>query len=138
MIIFDLTCADEHRFEGWFRSAEEFARQEADGLVACPHCGSQQVRRLPSAVHVATPSPTAPDSAGKVDPVALAKAFVEHLIQNAEDVGGQFADEARRIHYHDAPERAIRGEATQDEFEALQEEGIDVLRLPGSKPEKLN
>lgn len=139
MIIFDLTCVSDHRFEAWFRSADDFSRQEAQGLVSCPHCGSQNVRRLPSAVHVATAA-SAPSEAGpgNIDPVALARALVEHLVRHTEDVGNEFAAEARRIHYHDSPERPIRGQASNEEYSALQEEGIDVLRLPRVKPEKLN
>ena len=73
------------------------------------------------------------------DPLALAKAFVEDMIRHSEDVGTAFAEEARRIHYHESPERAIRGVASADECSALQEEGISVLRLPRpKKPEDLN
>ena len=138
MIIFDLACSAEHCFEGWFRSADDYDRQKEEGLVTCPHCGSQEVRRLPSAVHVGTPAAQAAEPPAGIDPVALARAFVEHALRNSEDVGREFAAEARRIHFHDAPERPIRGEATDDEFAALQEEGIDVFRLPKGKPEKLN
>lgn len=143
MIIFDLTCSADHRFEGWFRSAEEFGRQEAQGMVLCPYCGSHEVRRLPSAVHVGTsaadvpPAPPSPKHAG--DPLAAAKAFIEEMMRHSEDVGSAFAEEARRIHYHEAPERTIRGVASVDECAALQEEGIDVLRLPRPKKrEELN
>jgi hypothetical protein len=41
-----------------------------------------------------------------------------------------FAEEARRIHYVEAPERSIRGEASAEEYEALLEEGIEVFRWP--------
>lgn len=138
MIIFDLTCSADHRFEGWFRSAEDFGKQEADGMVLCPYCGSHEVKRLPSAVHLASPTPAVgrpPES----DPLAAARAFIEDMIRHSEDVGTAFADEARRIHYHESPERTIRGVATADDCAALQEEGIDVLRLPRPKKrEELN
>ncbi|MBW7899951.1 MAG: DUF1178 family protein [Rhodocyclaceae bacterium] len=138
MIIFDLTCSADHRFEGWFRSADDFARQEAQGMVLCPYCGSQEVRRLPSAAHLAIPAaPAAPQPA--VDPLAAAKDFIEEMIRHSEDVGSAFAEEARRIHHCEAPERPIRGIASADECAALQEEGIDVLRLPRPKRrEELN
>ncbi|MFC5301125.1 DUF1178 family protein [Azospira restricta] len=143
MIIFDLTCSADHRFEGWFRSAEDFSRQEADGMVLCPYCGSHEVKRLPSAVHVASAAAPMPaPEAGRrpaADPLAAAKRFVEEMIRHSDDVGSAFAEEARRIHYRESPERAIRGVATADECAALQEEGIDVLRLPRPKKrEELN
>jgi hypothetical protein len=66
------------------------------------------------------------------------RAVVEKIVGNSEDVGNQFAAEARKIHYHEAPERAIRGQASDDDCSALKEEGIDVLRLPIIKPKDLN
>jgi hypothetical protein len=146
MIIFDLSCSDNHRFEGWFRSAEDFESQQASGLVSCPHCGSASVRRLPSVLHLSsgvsdthrqTEAP-APASIEAAHPLEALRAVVEKIVGNSEDVGNQFAAEARKIHYHEAPERAIRGQASDDDFSALKEEGIDVLRLPIIKPKDLN
>lgn len=145
MIIFDLCCSDNHRFEGWFRSAEDFGSQQARGLVSCPHCGSASVRRLPSVLHVGSAAsdshrqqaPT-PVSVGVAHPLEALRAVVENIVSNSEDVGNQFAAEARKIHYQEAPERAIRGQASDDDCSALKEEGIDVIRLPIIKPEDLN
>ena len=55
---------------------------------------------------------------------------VRHVMANTDDVGERFAEEARRIHYGEAQERGIRGQASPEETEALQEEGISVLPLP--------
>jgi hypothetical protein len=52
------------------------------------------------------------------------------LLANTEDVGSQFPQEARKIHYGDTPVRAIRGQATRDETLELLDEGIDVMPLP--------
>lgn len=139
MIIFDLSCSADHRFEGWFRSAEDFGRQEAQGMVHCPYCGSHEIRRLPSAAHLVSSSAPAADAVPVADPLVQARAFVEEMIRHSEDVGNAFAEEARRIHYHEAPERSIRGVASADERAALREEGIDVFCLPRPKrPEDLN
>lgn len=51
------------------------------------------------------------------------------IMANTEDVGSQFAQEARKMHYGEADERAIRGQATRDEALELLDEGIDVLPL---------
>jgi hypothetical protein len=78
-------------------------------------------------------SQTLPASAAQVDPQALQQAWmqaVRHVIDNTDDVGGQFAEEARRMHYGEAKERPIRGEATMDEAEALRDEGIEIGVLP--------
>jgi hypothetical protein len=55
---------------------------------------------------------------------------VRHVLDNTEDVGTRFADEARRIHYGETPQRGIRGQASADEREALRDEGIEVHPLP--------
>lgn len=141
MIVLDLSCAAGHRFEAWFRSAEEFSSQSGQGLVECPACGSMEVRRLPSAVHVAAPARPAEAPAAAMpppSPAALARALVNLLAAGSEDVGRSFAEEARRIHYHEAPERAIRGQATEEERAALQDEGIEVMVLPQIEPGDLN
>lgn len=54
---------------------------------------------------------------------------VQHVMKNTDDVGDRFAEEARRMHYGETDERAIRGHATPDEAQALKEEGIDVVSL---------
>ena len=56
--------------------------------------------------------------------------MVRHVMANTEDVGSQFAEEARKIHYGEREDRNIRGQATREETEALIEEGIEVMPLP--------
>lgn len=135
MKIFDLLCVGGHRFEGWFASAEDYAGQKKRGLVACPTCGSQGVDRVPSATRfntgAAQPAPREP--AGQ-DPFAIAQKLysrmLDELLTKSEDVGSGFPAEARRIHYQEAPARSIRGQASQEEHDALVDEGIPVARLP--------
>ena len=55
--------------------------------------------------------------------------MVRHVMANTEDVGAQFAEEARRIHYGETEERAIRGQTSAEEAMELLEEGIGVLPL---------
>jgi len=55
---------------------------------------------------------------------------MRELMGRSEDVGGSFAEEARKIHYKESPERSIRGQTTLDEAEALREEGIEVMAMP--------
>jgi hypothetical protein len=139
MKIFDLQCGAGHRFEGWFASAEEFTAQRADGQVGCPTCGAQEVDRVPSATrfNTGTAQPVASkqvkEETGK-DPLALAQKLysrmLDELLTRSEDVGSAFPAEARRIHYREAPERMIRGQASQEEHEELIEEGIPVVRMP--------
>lgn len=136
MKIFDLQCGAGHRFEGWFGSAEEFAVQREQGLVGCPSCGVHQVERVPSATRFNTgaPQPLEKKPEGPQDALALAQKLysrmLDELLTRSEDLGSEFPAEARRIHYQEAPERMIRGEASDEEHDALIEEGIAVARLP--------
>ena len=139
MIVFDLTCTENHRFEGWFASPDEYVRQEGAGMLACPVCGSSTVRKLPSSKVRKTAvaeSPTgaaarATGSAAGSSPqqVTLAS-FIEQIVASTEDVGRAFPEEARKIHYEEASRRPIRGVATREEARELADEGIPVVSLP--------
>ena len=138
MIVYDLACDKAHRFEGWFSSADDFVAQVQDEQISCPICGSVSISRQLSAPYVNTGDATRreggppPETAvAGVDPETLHRKFVEFVLKNSEDVGKKFPEEARKIHYREEPQRAIRGEASRDEIEALREEGIDVYAVPG-------
>jgi hypothetical protein len=151
MIVFDLLCASGHRFEGWFGSAADFASQKERRLLACPTCSSTTVERVPSATRAnlgaEPPKPVpaqpvkTPDMEGK-DPFAIAQMLysrmLDELLTKTEDVGKEFPAEARKIFYKESPERAIRGQATQQEHEDLVDEGIPVARFPVPPKDGLN
>lgn len=152
MKVYNLACPLEHHFEGWFASEEDAAQQQENGLLTCPICDSHEIVRLPSAPRIAksssrelAPAPTSEvtQEAGN----AMVLSGTEHanlqaqvqatvlkamreLMKKTEDVGHDFAEEARKIHYREAPERSIRGHATPDETAELREEGIEVVSLP--------
>jgi hypothetical protein len=151
MKVYNLACPLDHRFEGWFASEEDCLAQQEKGMLACPVCDSVEVTRMPSAPHIAKSSTAlvnASEDATAATPgevVALTgndhsqleaqvqAAFLKgmrELMGKSEDVGTAFAEEARKIHYKEAPERSIRGQTTLDEAESLREEGIEVLAVP--------
>lgn len=137
VIVLDLICDQEHRFEAWFASSTAFEDQQARGLVECPHCGSHQLRRLPSAPYVQRSSAgPAPAPEARPDPRQVLHTLMEAVRQsarNSEDVGQRFAEEARKIHYGDAEDRAIRGRSRPEEIRSLLDEGIPVLPVPPDK-----
>ncbi|HEF4752369.1 DUF1178 family protein [Burkholderia multivorans] len=130
MKVLDLQCPHGHRFEGWFASADEFESQLSRKLVECPVCGTTEVSRMPSAPRLNLSGAT---QAHPVDPRALQAQVMRALrevLAKTENVGERFAEEARRIHYNEAPARSIRGVTTPEDAQALVEEGIDVMPLP--------
>jgi len=145
MKVFNLQCDARHVFEGWFASDDDYAGQLARGLLACPMCGSTAVVKLPSAPRLnlgaARPEADAPGqpSSEKQDVVVndaeqvLQAAWLQvarRIVAQTEDVGGSFAEEARKMHYGEVEERSIRGQASREETEALLDEGIAVMPLP--------
>lgn len=192
MKVLDLQCKQQHAFEGWFGSEEDYQGQLARGLIECPLCGDAQITKMLSAPRInlgksrepnraiaaepanppaetesgrtarstsaATRTETNPESSAHRDllpaimpsnlpsqdgqnarPMSAEVAFAmqaawtqmaRQIMAHTEDVGGDFAEEARKIHYGETKERAIRGQATQDETLELIEEGIDVMPLP--------
>jgi hypothetical protein len=140
MKVIDLRCQSGHRFEGWFASDDDFLDQNGRGQIECPMCADKVVVRMPSAPRLnlsgarapsETPAAAAPAAdAPAADMQARWMQVVRHVLDNTEDVGERFADEARRIHYGEVPQRGIRGQATPEQREALQDEGIDVVPLP--------
>lgn len=135
MKVLNLRCEHGHGFEGWFGSDDDYAAQSGRGLVECPLCASRLVTRLPSAPRLnlsasaAAPSDE-PASPERQSVEAMWMRAMRHVLAQTEDVGERFADEARRIHYGETPERGIRGRASGDEAQALRDEGIEIMALP--------
>ena len=140
MIVYNLGCSNDHRFEGWFASASEYERQAQSKLVSCPLCGDMRVSRFPHAARVNTgveerpaesqqPLKGLPRQYANLGAELLAN-FIDKVVETTEDVGRAFPEEARKIHYNEAPERHIRGTASSKEVEALRDEGIEVVALP--------
>lgn len=154
MIVFDLSCDQGHRFEGWFRSSQDFAEQRDGGLVDCPQCGSFAVDKAPMAPAVPrkgnqlpavpapgkqtmTRGPMPPEVAEALRKLAEAQASA---LKNSKWVGDSFAEQSRAMHYGEKDAETIHGQATPDEALALFEEGIPVapLPFPVAPPEDLN
>lgn len=143
MIIYDLVCAGEHRFEGWFDGPADYERQREEGLLSCPVCGSAEVRKLPSAAFIGGQAAGA-EVRRDVQELArlqqrsgeLLRKLHAHVERHYEDVGTRFAQEAQRIHYGEAPQRNIRGVATAEEVRTLREHEIAALPLPPAPVDK--
>jgi hypothetical protein len=133
MILYDLSCPDDHRFESWFRNSGAVEKLIKAGQVACPVCGSTKVHKAPMAPRIGKSSgDDTPAQAGgnkelaeAVEKAAAAFTELRKVIEkNFEPVGDKFPEEARRIHYGEAKKRGIYGDATPQETKALREEGI--------------
>lgn len=142
MIAYSLTCTAGHEFEGWFANSTAYAEQAEAGELACPICGDASVTKAIMAPAVMTSvtkakgrTAPAPDEGQKLRQfVAGFRKFVE---ENADYVGPQFPEEARKIHYGETEARHIYGESTLAQAKELIEEGIEVAPMPPD-PNSLN
>ena len=147
MIVYRLVCKNGHEFEGWFQNSAAFDTQAAKGAVSCPACQSRKVQKalmapkLGKGTRKSAEEASAPAEAPKaaahapsrqLDP-RLEKLMAEvraHVEKNYDYVGESFPEEARKIHYGEAEERRIYGEASGEEVKELIEEGVEVAPLP--------
>jgi len=134
VVIYDICCDNEHQFEGWFREPDDFNRQLEDGLLACPVCGSHDVRKLPTGSKILVGEGRR-NKPGEMHPSSEKVArFVEQLSeyieQNFTDVGDRFPEEARKVYYGESDLKNIYGNADPNEIAELHEEGIEVIPVP--------
>ena len=140
MIRFSLACDRGHDFDGWFRGNDDFDSQNARGLVSCPSCGSTAISKALMAPAVSTArrkeKMALAVSAEQKAAMAKLRELAKTVIENSEDVGERFAEEARKIHYGEVESRAIRGEANITEVSELLEEGVPVMPIPALPDDK--
>lgn len=146
MIRYRLKCDRRHEFEGWFASSTAFDRQAKRGQVTCPRCGTHKVEKALMTPRISkgtkrkrvekTPAPPAAQQqethrlAAHGELATAMRKLRAEVESKSEYVGERFSEEARKIHYEEAPARGIYGEATRDEARALSEEGIEFFPLP--------
>ena len=147
MIHYQLRCAADHAFDGWFKDSAAFEAQAKRGLIACPECADTRINRALMAPSIGRKRVTV-DQAGAPDPApapapmpekaavlpdqvrAVLQRVRAEIERTSDYVGPAFADEARRIHRGESEKRNIYGESTPEQAEALAEEGIEVARIP--------
>jgi hypothetical protein len=140
MIRYDLICDKGHEFDGWFSNSASYDKQAKRGLVECTHCGTTKIKKQIMSPGIPSKSnkksePSVRMSAGPVDPraeamVQMMRDYRKHVETNAENVGKNFAEEARKIHYKETEERGIYGQTSSEEAAALIEEGIEIHPIP--------
>jgi len=141
VIVYSLSCAAGHAFEGWFASSAAYDEQLAGGKLVCPVCDSRKVSKAPMA-------PALSNAVGKQKSAPAAhelrkmRQFMtglrKHVMETGENVGRDFPEEARKIHYGETEERPIYGEASVKEAVELVEEGVNVAPLPPDLDESAN
>jgi hypothetical protein len=131
MILFELRCAAQHHFEAWFRDGATYDKQAAGGEITCPVCGDSRIEKAPMAPRLSKGRGAALDAQEAVGELRKALVGLKRQVEaNCDYVGEKFPDEARKIHYGDAEARPIYGEASPEQAQELEEEGVAVARIP--------
>jgi hypothetical protein len=152
MIRYSLRCEHDHAFESWFQDSSAYDTQVKRKLVSCPVCSSVRIEKAIMAPRIvgkkgrerAEPAPAAAPAPSEAPaptstPLVMAqerelraklKELRDHIVKNADNVGEQFPNEARKMHYGDIEHRPIYGEASPEEARSLVDEGIEVSPLP--------
>ncbi len=125
MISYRLKCENEHEFNSWFKSSSDYERLKTAGLLECTLCGSHQVEKS-----LMAPSTTNQRQNTEPNPLQVYKKHIQEQLKNAKNVGWQFAQEARAIHYGDKENAAIYGKTEPKEAMELLKEGIKISSLP--------
>jgi hypothetical protein len=142
VITYNLHCSAGHEFEGWFKDSAAYETQAKKGALSCPVCGDEKIGKAIMAPAVKG-SVTKAKGEGEPSPEQRAElkqyvsGFRKFVQDNAEYVGKQFPEEARKIHYGETEERHIYGESTVAEAKELIEEGVRIAPMPPD-PEELN
>ena len=131
MIKYNLICECGKTFESWFPSSNEYDVLRRKKLVNCIYCGSTFVKKAIMAPNLYKKSNK---MSKKINTEKNTKKELLHLRKflekNCKDVGENFPQEARSIHYDKKTSKGIYGKATEEETAELLEEGIEVSTIP--------
>lgn len=141
MIRYALSCNAGHEFDVWFRSSEDCDTQSERGLLSCPVCGSEEVRKALMAPAVSArddvPSEAVLLSEKETHLRDMIRKVRTEVTKHAENVGPRFAEVARQMHEGEIERSSVYGVASTDEVRSLTEDGVEFHPLP-TLPEEGN
>ena len=131
MIKYHLTCECGRKFESWFSSSLEYDALRKKKFINCIYCNSTSIEK-------SIMSPNLPTKSNKIikknnlerKVVKQLSEFKKYIEKNCKNVGDNFTQEARSIHYDKKKSKGIYGKASPEETNELLEEGIEVATIP--------
>jgi hypothetical protein len=135
MIKYSLICKDCNlTFESWFASSKEYEKLKKKNFLTCHSCNSLKVEKTlmaPQLINSKTKSETKLDTAKYQKIKKTIKNYQKFIKENFQNVGGNFAYEARSIHYNSKKKsKGIYGSATSQDLKELKDEGIEAQMIP--------
>ncbi len=127
MIKYKLICEDcRNSFDSWFLSSKEYEKLKRLKHLNCHKCSSINIKKT-----LMSPNIFGSEKDKKL--INFRKKIREYqkfIKNNFEDVGKNFAFEARSMHYNKKESKGIYGKATPEEISELKEEGIETELFP--------
>ena len=131
MIKYNLVCECGKVFESWFSSSNEYDSLKKKKLINCIYCDSAKIKKSVMAPNLSSKSNKILNKSKFEKKVTKQLyEFRKYIEKNCRDVGSNFPQEARKIHYDKKNSKGIYGKATSQETSELLEEGIDVVTIP--------
>ena len=131
MIKYNLICKCGKVFESWFSGSTEFDLLSKKKLISCIYCESTSVKKSIMAPNLSSKSN---ENTKKFKLEKKIKKelldFRRYIEKNCKNVGDNFTQEARSIHYDKKTSKGIYGKATPKETSELLDEGIEVATIP--------
>ena len=131
MIKYNLICRCGETFESWFSSSNEYDILRKKKLINCIYCNNTSIKKSVMAPNLFSKSnkiTTKTKLEKKIKKELLN--FRRYIEKNCKNVGNNFSQEARKIHYDKKTSKGIYGKASTEETNELIEEGIDVATIP--------
>ena len=135
MIVYDLKCKKNHKFEGWFKDRAAFEEQKQRDLITCPVCGAAGADIVLSSVAILSRDlkTSGKKPIGAIAPQKAMQWMADYIEKNFDDVGDTFTDTAIKIHHGEEEARNIKGTTTRQEEEQLREKGVPFFKIPVMK-----
>ena len=134
MIKYNLKCDNNHEFESWFSSSNEFEKLRTKKLIDCIYCNSKKIdKSIMSPLVLNKDKKNEEKNKFNTDINKIRKELFKvrkFIEKNFEYVGKDFSKEVRNIYYDNRKNKNIYGNATEDETAELREEGIEITSIP--------
>ena len=135
MIKYNLKCENNHEFESWFSSSDEFDNLNKKKLLECIYCSSKSIEKSIMAPMVSLVNDNNKELnrlenilKDEKNKLLELRTYVE---KNFEFVGDNFSKKVREVYYDKKNKRTFYGTTTPEERKELENEGIDLLTIPG-------
>ena len=133
MIKYNLKCNNNHNFDSWFSTSQDYEKLKKKKLLSCPECNSPKIQKSIMSRNLSYNKSKEKDKKNAKFYKELKtkiKSLQKYIEKNCDNVGENFAHEARKIHYDDKKSRGIYGTASSEQMKELAEEGIEVSSIP--------